>query len=100
MEEQARLFVHLASDEMHGLVDGPFEEAKQLLAAHPDLARADLHCALVLGDAEAVGRQLASERDWARRKGGPRDCEPLFYVTHSKFHRESPERAAGLLATA
>ena len=32
--------------------------------------------------------------DRARRRGGPyADREPLHYVTHSRFHRESPEPA-------
>ena len=94
-------FVQAATDENPGGNDHAFLEAKRMLAEEPPLAKADVYTALVLGDAETVRRQIESDPEWVRRKGGPRpDRMPLFYVTYSKFHRESPEIAEGLLATA
>jgi ankyrin repeat protein len=98
--ERASLFVRAATDESPGTIDGPFRLAKRLLAGYPALARADVYSALVLGDAEAVHRWLEGNPSWPREKGGPRNREPLLYVAYSKFHRESPEIAQGLLATA
>ncbi len=99
--DQVTQFVRAATDETPGPVEGPFLEAKRMLAREPALATADVYTALVLGDVEAVRRQIERDGDWVRRKGGPQPGrEPLLYVTYSKFHRESPERAEGLLATA
>jgi ankyrin repeat protein len=94
-------FVRAATDESTGPVEGPFLLAKRMLARDPALAKADVYTALVLGDADAVRRQIQRDTDWVPRKGGPRPRhEPLLYVAYSKFHRESPEIAEGLLATA
>ncbi|MEA2690809.1 MAG: hypothetical protein QOJ16_196 [Acidobacteriota bacterium] len=99
--ERASLFVRAATEESSGPVDGPFRLAKSLLERDPALARADVYSALVLGDVEAVRRWIEGNPSWVGEKGGPRgDREPLLYVTYSKFHRESPEIAEGLLLTA
>jgi ankyrin repeat protein len=94
-------FVRSATDESTGPVEGSFLLAKRMLARDPALAKADVYTALVLGDADAVRRQVQRDADWVRRKGGPQPPrEPLLYVAYSKFHRDSPEIAEGLLATA
>lgn len=99
--EKAARFVQAATDESPGMNDGLFRQAKRMLAEDPALARADVYTALILGDVETVRRQAERDPEWVRRKGGPRpEREPLHYVTYSKFHRESPEIAEGLLATA
>jgi ankyrin repeat protein len=100
LAERADRFVRGAVDETPGPVDGPFLLAKRLLAEEPALARASVHAALVLGDVEAVRREVERDPEWVRRPGGPAGRQPLLYATYSKFHRESPEIAAGLLATA
>lgn len=99
-EERAGRFVRAAVDESTGPVDGPFQLARRLLAREPALAWASVHTALVLGDVEAVRRQIESDPEWVRRPGGPAVRQPLLYATYSKFHRESPEISAGLLAVA
>lgn len=94
-------FVELATDQATGGNDWAFLQAKRMLAEEPALAQADVYTALVLGDVDTVRRQVERDPEWVRRKGGPRPgYEPLHYVTYSKFHRESPEIAEGLLATA
>ncbi len=99
--DRVRHFVRAATDESTGPVEGPFLLAKRLLARDPALAQADVYTALVLGDVDAVRRQVERDPGWVRRKGGPRENrEPLLYATYSKFHRESPRIADGLLATA
>ncbi|HEX6898671.1 MAG TPA: ankyrin repeat domain-containing protein [Thermoanaerobaculia bacterium] len=98
--ERARRFVRAAADPFSG-TDDPFRMAKRLLEREPSLARADVYTALVLGDAGTVRRQVERDPEWARRKGGPyEDREPLCYVTYSKFHRDNPEIAKGLLEIA
>lgn len=99
--DRVKHFVRAATEESTGPVEGPFLLAKRLLARDPALAKADVYTALVLGDVEAVRRQIERDAGWVRRKGGPRpNREPLLYVAYSKFHRESPETAEGLLAIA
>jgi ankyrin repeat protein len=99
--DRVKHFVQAATDESTGPVEGPFLLAKRMLARDPALAKADVYTALVLGDVDAVRRQVQRDADWVRWKGGPRPRrEPLLYVAYSKFHRESPEIAEGLLATA
>jgi ankyrin repeat protein len=99
--DRVRHFVRAATDESTGPVEGPFLLAKRMLARDPALAQADVYTALVLGDVDAVRRQVGRDPAWVRRKGGPRaKREPLLYVTYSKFHRESPRIAEGLLEIA
>ncbi|HEV7505575.1 MAG TPA: ankyrin repeat domain-containing protein [Thermoanaerobaculia bacterium] len=99
--DRVKHFVCAATEESTGPVEGPFLLAKRMLARDPALAKADVYTALVLGDADAVRRQVQRDADWVRRKGGPQPRrELLLYVAYSKFHRESPEIAEGLLATA
>jgi len=99
--DRVKHFVQAATEESTGPVEGPFLLAKRMLARDPALAKADVYTALVLGDVEAVRRQVQRDAGWVRQKGGPRPRrEPLLYVAYSKFHRESPEIAEGLLATA
>jgi RNA polymerase sigma factor (sigma-70 family) len=75
----------------HGKVD----EASELLAKHPDLARADIYTAAVLCDADRVEQFLARDPSLATRKGGVWNWEPILYAASSHFHKTSPQRAAG-----
>jgi ankyrin repeat protein len=79
---------------------GKLEPAEQMLAAHPDLAAADIHCAAVLGD-ETVVRQLIAE-DPARvhAKSPPYDGDALNYLCLSKYLRLDPSRGESFLRTA
>jgi ankyrin repeat protein len=71
--------------------------AIRLIARHPGIARANLFTELVLGDADAVESRLKAHPGVALQSGGPQDWEPLLYVCHTCLHRESPDRAAGLV---
>jgi len=98
--ERVERFVQAATDGSTGLADGTFLLAKRLLARDPAIAQADVYTALVLGDVDAVRRRIERDPDWVRQKSGPQQREPLLYVTYSKFHRESPRIAEGLLEIA
>ncbi|PWT98272.1 MAG: hypothetical protein C5B51_29700 [Terriglobia bacterium] len=74
--------------------------ALRLLERHRGIARANLFTELVLGDADAVETRLKAYPDGALQAGGPQDWEPLLYVCHTCLHRESPDRAAGLVKIA
>ena len=74
--------------------------ALRLLVRHPGIARANLFTELVLGDADAVETHLRARPDAAVQLGGPQNWEPLLYVCHTCLHRESPDRAVGLVKIA
>jgi len=74
--------------------------AVRLLERHPGIAHANLHTELVLGDADAVETRLKTRPEDAQQSGGPQSWEPLLYVCHTCLHRESPDRAAGLVKIA
>jgi len=66
---------------------GSLDRAKEILAAHPDVASSDIHTAALLGDHEAVARFLAVNPANATAKGGPRNWDALTYLCFSKFLR-------------
>lgn len=72
--------------------DGParWARARELLAAHPDLVRDHIWAAATAGDAEEVRRLLAADRGLARRRGGPRQWAPLFYLAYSRLDLDVP----------
>jgi ankyrin repeat protein len=98
--ERVQRFMRAATDGSTGPVDGSFLLAKRMLARDPAIAQADVYTALVLGDVDAVRRRIERDPEWVRQKGGPLHREPLLYVNYSKFHRDSPQIAEGLLEIA
>ena len=90
-------FVRAATVSHAGGNDSWFHQAKEMLEYEPTLADANIYTALVLGKVDAIERALQDDPDLVNRKNGPRDWQPLLYVTYSKFHREKPAIAEGLL---
>ena len=79
---------------------GDLEQAKAILAAHPELAARDIHTAAVLGDAAAVRAFLERDRNNATAKSEPFGADPLVYLCLSKYFRLDPSRTAGFLKAA
>jgi ankyrin repeat protein len=73
--------------------------ARALARRHAASAHADIHVALVLGDANTVAAWLGSDPAVATAVSGPRGWQPLLYVCFSGFLAD-PERAPGLRETA
>ena len=86
-------FLEAATDERS-------DRAERILALHPKIAMANLHTALVLGDANAVNARLERDPSLATKPGGPRGWEPIHYVCYTCMSHDSPVRAAGLAAIA
>lgn len=59
--------------------------AVRMLREEPDLFAGDAWLACVIGDEASVRRALASEPDFANRRGGAFAMPPLPAVTHSKL---------------
>jgi hypothetical protein len=69
-------------------------QARELLAAHPDLANLDIHTMAAVGDVMGARRLLAEDPSQARRPGGPFNWEPLCYLTYSRLGKTGHGRSA------
>jgi ankyrin repeat protein len=79
---------------------GSLDRAREILAAHPEVASSDIHTAALLGDHEAVALFLAGDPANATAKSEPRDWDALTHLCFSKFLRLEPARTEGFLKAA
>ena len=79
---------------------GSLDAADALLAAHPELAGADIHVAAVLGDEAAVRRCIASDPASVHAKSPPYAGDALSYLCLSRYLRLDPARSAAFVRTA
>jgi ankyrin repeat protein len=79
---------------------GPLEPAEAILAAHPEVARADIHTAAILGDDGAVRRFLERNPASVNAKSPPFGGDALNYLCLSKYLRLDPGRTPGFLRAA
>lgn len=85
---------------LEAATDGRRDRAERILELHPKIAAANLHTALVLGDAPAVDARLTRDPSLATAPGGPRGWAPIHYVCYTALALDAPARAAGLAAIA
>jgi len=83
---------------LEAATDGRRDRAERMLALYPKIASANLHTALVLGDASAVDTRLERDPSLATKPGGPRGWEPIHYVCYTSMSHDAPARAAGVAA--
>jgi ankyrin repeat protein len=84
---------------------GTLDRAEAILAAHAEVARANIYTAAILADDAAVRKFLAdSPRAFtsATAKGGPNGWDPLTYLCFSKYLRidKSPARSDAFVRAA
>jgi ankyrin repeat protein len=70
--------------------------AVALLAADPALARHDLACACVTGEADEVSRRVSARPAAVDAPTGPNGWRPILYACFSRLLRADPQRAAGI----
>jgi hypothetical protein len=70
--------------------------ARVLLDADPGLARHDLACACVTGEADEVSRRLAARPAAVGEPVGPYGWQPILYACFSRLLRGEAEQAAGI----
>ena len=85
---------------LEAATDGRRDRAERMLELYPKIASANLHTALVLGDAGALDARLERDPSLATKPGGPRGWEPIHYVCYTSMAYDAPGRAAGLAAIA
>ena len=75
-------------------VDGDLRRARRALEQEPEIARAGLWSALVLGDVDFITRALARDASWVQRTDGPlAGRTPLLVVCFSRFQEDEVSRA-------
>jgi len=67
-----------------------------MLETDPDLARYDMACACLCGEAQEVARLLEARPGSVNEPTGPRDWQPLIYACFSRLLRGDRERARGI----
>src|SRR5205823_5246778 len=100
VEEVTLEFDAAVKEFLEAATDGRGDRAERILALHPKIAAANLHTALVIGDADAVQARLERDPSLATKTGGPRDWQPIHYVCYTALAHDSPTRAEGLAAIA
>src|SRR5436190_21973344 len=67
---------------LEAATDGRRDRAERMLVLHPKIVAANLHTALVLGDADAVQARLERDPSLATKTGGPRDWQPIHHLRY------------------
>ena len=83
-----------------GHATGALDGAEAILAAHPEVARTDIHAAAILGDDAAVRRLLELDRRNATVKGRARGWDALTHLCFSRYLRLDRARSAGFVRAA
>jgi ankyrin repeat protein len=79
---------------------GTLDRAREILAAHPEVATADIYAAAILGDEAAVRRFVEGDPASATRKGGRYGWDPLTSLCFSRFLRLDESRADAFVRAA
>jgi ankyrin repeat protein len=79
---------------------GTLDSANAILAARPEVARASIHTAAVLGDDATVRELLARDTTLAKQKAGPHGWDALTHLCFSRYLRIDRGRSAGFLRAA
>ncbi|SDS42667.1 ankyrin repeat domain-containing protein [Actinopolymorpha singaporensis] len=74
--------------------------ARDLLRAHPEVARFSLHTMAAAGDAAGLREALGRDRSQVDQGGGPYGWPPIMYLTYARLDVGSPVEAAEALLTA
>ncbi len=94
-------FLEAASVPTHGWhAAGTLEEAEVIRNRHPEVARANIYTAAVLGIEETVRSLLAQDSTLATKPGGPHGWDALTYLCFSRYLRLVPARSEGFVRTA
>jgi hypothetical protein len=77
---------------------GRWQQARELLSEHPELAAASIHTIAAVGDIAAARVLLDDDPAQTCLPGGPHDWEPLLYLAYSRI--DSTQRGHSTLEVA
>ena len=83
-----------------GHASGTIDEAEAILAAHPQVASANIHTAAILGDDATVRQFLARDVRSATAKGGPHGWDALTHLCFSNYLKLDRARSEGFVRAA
>ncbi|HWF49315.1 MAG TPA: ankyrin repeat domain-containing protein, partial [Solirubrobacteraceae bacterium] len=86
-------FLRLACLTYGGDDPARWAKARELLDAHPELARANIHTMAAIGEVAGARELLARDPSQAGAQGGPHRWEPLLYLTYSRLGVTAPDRS-------
>jgi ankyrin repeat protein len=69
------------------------ERARRLLAAHQELATANVYTAAAIGDVAAVRAMIDRDAALVSARGGPLQWEPLLYACYSRLDSIGPQHS-------
>jgi ankyrin repeat protein len=79
---------------------GSLDEARKILARHPEVASSGIHAAAILGDDAAVRRFIRDDPSSVTATSPPYGGDALNYLCLSKYLRLDPSRSDGFLRAA
>jgi len=85
-------------DESHA--SGTLDRADAILKEHPEVARANIHTAAILGDDAGVRVFIGRDTSTATAKGGPHEWDALTHLCFSRYLRLDPRRSDGFVRAA
>jgi ankyrin repeat protein len=65
------------------------EEAREIFASRPSLAKDNIYTAATVGDVATVKDLLSQDSRLANLRGGPHNWEPLLYAAYSRLNSEA-----------
>ena len=66
-------------------VPAKWQRAERIRVRHPELARTDLHAAVLCGELETVERLLGEDPSVVHKKAGPQGWEPLLVLCYGRL---------------
>ncbi len=93
-------FINAACVPLSAHSSGSLNAAESILAAHPEIATANIVTAAILGDDAAVREFIAHDGSLAVTKSGPRDWDPLVYLCFSQYLKFDANRSDGFVRAA
>lgn len=79
---------------------GTLDEARAILAAHPEVSGSSIYVAAILGNEAGVRRFLALDPGAATTPGGPYGWDPLTHLCFSRYLRLDSARSEGFVLAA
>ncbi len=101
LEHPVAAFIEVACVPRHsGHSSGTLDHAQMILSRYPQVARANIYTAAILGDEAGVRRFLEQDLQNATAKGGPHGWDALTYLCFSRYLRINQQRSDAFVGTA
>lgn len=90
-EEKVQVFINFATL-------GRLDAAEAIVKNNPDIAKANIHTAAIVGDVVLVERLLTKNPSLRDQKAGRKNMTPLLCACHSRYLGKKKDHATGIVA--